>query len=56
MRGAQLLPQGGGSRSGITPAHAGSTRFFDRLEALEEDHPRACGEHVGYGDIYPGDL
>ena len=29
----------------IIPAHAGNTLVLSALEALQEDHPRACGEH-----------
>ena len=32
-------------RSRITPARAGKTRAGHGLDALDEDHPRACGEN-----------
>ena len=34
----------GGAR--IIPADAGSTLTHIRQDALEEDHPRGCGEHL----------
>ena len=34
----KLLPDG------ITPAYAGKSLTDDRLQMLDEDHPRLCGE------------
>ena len=33
------------AESGIIPAHAGNTDDEESARILEEDHPRACGEH-----------
>ncbi len=32
---------------GITPAHAGSIRYYAFCGRIGQDHPRACGEHDG---------
>ena len=31
---------------GITPAHAGKTRLTLICPAVDQDHPRACGENL----------
>ena len=33
---------------GIIPAHAGNTHEHPRPHSERRDHPRACGEHLGF--------
>ena len=47
MRGALYDPITVGIDVGIIPADAGSTLDLLHSAALNEDHPRGCGEHVG---------
>ena len=46
MRGALILGSQKFDHYGIIPADAGSTQKIDGLEAVYEDHPRGCGEHL----------
>ena len=45
MRGAPVAAAVQSAAGGIIPADAGSTLTHIRQDALEEDHPRGCGEH-----------
>ena len=45
MRGARSDVPGEGVRTGIIPAHAGSTRYSSGHRGTPRDHPRTCGEH-----------
>ena len=45
MRGKLLDLEGTGELARITPAHAGKTDQFRSVQALDTDHPRACGEN-----------
>ena len=45
MRGAPLPPGEEPGLPWIIPADAGSTTCVSRLQLLDEDHPRGCGEH-----------
>ena len=38
------------SLPGITPAGAGKTWTMEHLPAMDEDHPRRCGENLAVGD------
>ena len=43
--------------SGITPAYAGKTEPFSRINLLEGDHPRVCGENtikLHFSDFFTG--
>ena len=53
MRGILLKEGGGEGRTGITPAHAGNTAYDYLRDAVDEDHPRACGEYELYEDALP---
>ena len=46
MRGILGLVVPKVSDSGITPAHAGNTKIAKLYPAIQEDHPRACGEYL----------
>jgi len=48
-RGARSTPSATASRSGITPACAGSTSADSRRRRGSGDHPRVRGEHGGVG-------
>ena len=50
MRGSPLLPTLLDILFGIIPAHAGLTKFHLHHDALDRDHPRACGAH--YPDLF----
>ena len=36
---------------GITPAGAGKTHLLDQFHFYLRDHPRRCGENVGFGEV-----
>mgnify|MGYP000951020190 CR=1 FL=1 len=46
MRGKRHSIKKPGHICGITPAHAGKTRYRDSNSNRYRDHPRACGENV----------
>ena len=46
MRGKLVKKTGILKSSGITPAHAGKTRFQGSSNHPKGDHPRACGENT----------
>ena len=45
MRGKQSVLMMANRHQGITPAHAGKTKYYDKLRYVNKDHPRACGEN-----------
>ena len=45
MRGARPIASLMRANQRIIPADAGSTTYYDRRRATNEDHPRGCGEH-----------
>ena len=45
MRGAQVYGANGHGNVRIIPADAGSTKKYSPMFAMDEDHPRGCGEH-----------
>ena len=48
MRGTPLQRLQSFLGAGIIPAHAGNTGRYARLSVICQDHPRACGEHLGF--------
>ena len=44
MRGKAVLPDAVIPAIGITPAYAGKSGNFRRLQGSDKDHPRLCGE------------
>ena len=46
MRGSLFPSVYTSSHGGIIPAHAGLTKFHLHHDALDRDHPRACGAHT----------
>ncbi len=52
-RGARVEQMGREVRSGITPAHAGSTRAAGPVRRRRRDHPRSRGEHAPPGAHVP---
>ena len=48
VRGARWRASHLDYRQGIIPACAGSTSVHRRVHCCDRDHPRMCGEHVGY--------
>ena len=46
MRGIPGAGLEAAEKVGITPAHAGNTKDYHRLDRPIGDHPRACGEYV----------
>ena len=48
MRGKQKGESKKEHYHGITPAHAGKTALMPDGGAVKWDHPRACGENMGY--------
>ena len=42
--------------SGIIPACAGSTLTLAVSRSRARDHPRMCGEHIGYDSLDPGSM
>ena len=51
MRGKGQLQLKGVHRAGITPAYAGKRSNGRTITAVEEDHPRLCGEKTGLSSI-----
>ena len=46
MRGTPPFADALRLRFGIIPAYAGNTNFLDLVQAVHQDHPRICGEHL----------
>ena len=40
----------------IIPAYAGNTMVVSRVFSFAWDHPRVCGEHIGYDSLDPGSM
>ena len=51
MRGKHAGEAGAAAGARITPAHAGKTPVYIRLQSLMPDHPRACGENLHVGRV-----
>ena len=41
---------------GIIPAYAGNTWYNHVCCSAMWDHPRVCGEHIGYDSLDPGSM
>ena len=52
MRGKLHSPYISPPRVRITPADAGKTHKLPRIHAVEEDHPRGCGENRLYQALF----
>ena len=52
MRGKVLPPLCAPVNAGITPAHAGKSRRYDRQKPVFGDHPRACGEKLDHIEVF----
>ena len=51
VRGKRLDNRYASDNSRITPAGAGKTCTYRKLAANYRDHPRRCGENVGFGEV-----
>ena len=51
MREKPLLQRWEITPSGITPAYAGKTVFFEEQVRFDEDHPRVCGKNYMQGEL-----
>ena len=48
MRGKDVSATDAKTKAGITPAYAGKRRKRPTGKRLEGDHPRLCGEKLGF--------
>ena len=56
MRGKAAGTERKAKAIGITPAYAGKRAKKSATQSAEQDHPRLCGEKLGYVEVLEGNL
>ena len=51
MRGTHGCGAGLAGQTGIIPADAGNTATWTDHNGVHQDHPRGCGEHLGFETV-----